>query len=63
MAKRQCAVCDDKTQANVVLKWRRKDDSVIFHICLLCAETNKVFANTVKMKKNKTYTTYNGVKI
>lgn len=56
--KRQCAVCGDKTQANVKLKWKRNSDNTVFHVCMLCAESNKVNENSVVKKCNNTYTTY-----
>lgn len=61
MSKRkQCAVCGDKIQTNVKLKWQRHSDNTIFNVCCACAEVpNKVNEHSVQMKENKTYTTYN----
>ena len=61
MVKKQCAVCGDKTQLNVALKWKRDNDGMVFHVCLCCAEAGKVNANSVKMQKSSKYTTYSTV--
>jgi ssDNA-binding Zn-finger/Zn-ribbon topoisomerase 1 len=55
--RRMCAVCGDKCQINVILKWQRTFDSKVFHVCLACAEANKVNAKSVAEKVTKTYTT------
>lgn len=58
MKKRKCAVCGDLVQTNVKLKWRRDCDHVVFHVCMLCAESGKVNADSVKKESAKSYTTY-----
>jgi transposase len=52
-----CAVCGDKSQVNTRLQWKRDIDQVIFHVCLYCAEQDKVNKDTVQIKVTKTYTT------
>ena len=55
--KRKCAVCGDTCQTNVKFKWQRFSDNVIFHVCAMCAEGNKVNADSVHIEVAKTYTT------
>ena len=56
--KKQCAVCGDKTQSNVILKWKRDSDGIVFHVCAKCAELGKVNSSSVKINDNfNTYTT------
>ena len=56
--KRKCAVCGDTHQTNVIFKWQRLSDNVVFHVCARCAEEpGKVTADNVKVLVNKTYTT------
>jgi hypothetical protein len=52
-----CAVCGDKSQVNTRSQWKRDSDQVIFHVCLHCAELDKVNKDTVQIKITKTYTT------
>lgn len=56
--KKQCAVCGTRIQTNIILRWKRFSDEVIFNVCALCGEDGKVNADSVKKEKNKTYTTY-----
>jgi ssDNA-binding Zn-finger/Zn-ribbon topoisomerase 1 len=55
--RKMCAVCGDKSQTNVIFKWRRFRNNIIFHVCALCRERGKVNEDTVKNTTNKTYTT------
>lgn len=57
MAKKQCAVCLDKTQANVVMKWIRHADGQVFNVCLHCAEQGKVSEDTVHQYVTRSFTT------
>lgn len=43
----KCACCGDTTSINVRLCWRRDSDQKLFDICLLCAEGDKVNAESV----------------
>jgi len=52
---KQCAVCGDKCQTNVRLLWRRDKDKKTFHICLSCAEQDKVNENSVVERQSKGY--------
>ena len=45
--KKVCAVCGDKSQVNVRLKWKRHSDQKVFDVCLHCAELNKVSEHSV----------------
>ena len=38
---RVCAVCGDKTQINVMYRWKRDFDQKVFNVCAACAEENK----------------------
>lgn len=55
--RKKCAVCGDMCQTNVIFKWRRDCDGIIFHVCARCAEAKKVDANSVKVNVKKSYTT------
>ena len=60
MVRRQCAVCNTRIQSNVVFRWKRARDGVIFHICGLCAEGSQgrtVNEDTVKIVQTKSYST------
>lgn len=45
--KKRCSVCGDTCQTNVTLVWERHIDGQRFDICCLCAEANKVNADSV----------------
>lgn len=45
--KKVCAVCGDKSQVNVRLKWKRNSDQKVFDVCLHCAELDKVNEHSV----------------
>lgn len=45
--KKKCAVCGDTHQTNVRLRWQRHCDGLIFDVCMLCGESNKVNAESV----------------
>lgn len=55
--RKQCAVCLTKVQSNIVLKWKRSSDGIVFHVCTLCAEQGVVNAESVQISKLKTYST------
>lgn len=55
--RRKCAVCGDTHQTNVKFKWQRFSDNTVFHVCGMCAESNKVNADSVKIEVNGKYTT------
>lgn len=55
--KRQCAVCSDRNQTNVVMKWMRHEDGQIFHACCHCAERGKVNEFSVHDVTQGQYTT------
>lgn len=55
--KKKCAVCGTKIQSNIVMKWLRFDDNVVFHVCSMCAESGKVNEHSVKILETKKYTT------
>lgn len=56
--KKMCAICGDTTQSNVVMKWQRHSDGVIFHVCAFCAENVVVTQDNVNHVRNLTHTTY-----
>ena len=49
MKKKTCAVCGDKCQTNVRLRWKRDKDGNCYSVCCRCAEEKgKVNANSVE---------------
>lgn len=58
MKKRRCAVCSDTNQTNVKLKWRNDADELMYHVCMYCAENNKVNSTTIQKLRDDNYTTY-----
>ena len=46
-----CAVCGDRCRTNVRLIWQRDCDGKMFHVCCLCAEMDKVNADSVNNYK------------
>lgn len=56
---KECACCGTRVQSNIVLKWKRRSDGKVFHICALCAELGEVSDTTVYETTNHDdYTTY-----
>ena len=57
MSKKQCAICGSRVQSNIVLRWRRNSDMMVFHVCALCAEDHKVNEKSVQVYRTKSYST------
>lgn len=53
MSKKRCAVCGDRCATNVRLKWRRDSDGKTVNVCMMCAETGKVNAESINNFQTK----------
>ena len=45
--KKRCAVCGDTCATNVKLAWRRDVDGKMVNVCMMCAESGKVNAQSI----------------
>lgn len=54
---KQCAVCGTQVQSNIILKWKRESDGIVFHVCALCGEGGLANKDSVIEYKGLTHTT------
>lgn len=55
--KKQCAVCGNTNQSEVVFAWKRDRDNRVFNICRDCRTMKRVNEDSVQIIQTETHTT------